>query len=71
MKKLLFILLLILPILLAAQTKKSKHTSKKPSKEVRYYYDSLGAKRNWDSMINVVIKQTIDTMKVKGYIKEK
>lgn len=71
MKKLLFVLLLALPILLTAQTKKSKRTSKKSSKEVRYYYDSLGAKRNWDSMINVVITQTMDTMKVKGYLKDK
>lgn len=53
------------PIMSIAQTKKP---TKQPT---RYYCDSLGVKRNWDSMINVVIKQTIDSMKVKGYIKNK
>jgi hypothetical protein len=59
MKKLL--ILLLFPVISAAQTKKP----------IKYYYDSLGVKHNWDSMVNVVIKQTIDSMKVKGYIKEK
>ena len=59
--KYLLIILVLFPIMSIAQTKK-------PTKS---YYDSLGVKHNWDSMINVVVKQTIDSMKVKGYIKNK
>ena len=70
MKKLLFILL-ALPILAVSQTKKPRQATKRAPKETRYYYDSLGAKRNWDSMMTIVIKQVIDTMKVRGYIKNK
>ena len=68
MKKLILILML-LPILATAQTKKPRHVNKRASKEVRYYYDSLGAKRNWDSTMSIIIKQVIDTMKAGGYVK--
>lgn len=68
MKKLLFILL-ALPILAVSQTKKPRQVTKRAPKEVRYYYDSLGVKRNWDSTMSIVIKQVIDTMEVKGYVK--
>ena len=62
MKKLLFILL-ALPVLASAQTKKPKKS--KPT----YYYDSLGIKHNRDSAMNVAIKRTMDSMKARGYVK--
>lgn len=70
MKKLL-ILLFLVPVISIAQTKKPRHAVKRISKEVRYYYDSLGVKHNFDSSINIIIQQVIDTMKVRGYIKDK
>ena len=71
MRKLLTLLLILFSTICIAQTKKPRHVTKRASKEVRYYYDSLGIKRNWDSTMDIIIKQVIDTMKVKGYIKNK
>jgi len=60
MKKLLTLLLFLLPILTIAQTKQPK-----------YYYDSSGGRHSWDSAKKVAIQRTIDSMKIKGYLKPK
>lgn len=70
MKRLLFIIL-ALPLLTTAQARKPRHATKRASKEVHYYYDSLGVKRNRDSAMTLVIKQVMDTMRVRGYLKDK
>ena len=68
MKKVLTVLLVLVSTLVIGQSRKPVHKVKKVP---RYYYDSLGVRRNWDSTMDIVIKSVIDTMKCKGYIKDR